>query len=295
MELSKELGLKEISSIIKTLECTTDIEYMSEDSLECDGVVYGYEKNGNQFLIFDSLGHSIKINLDYREEVKTHPYTQKDVLYAYYDIKADYNLKEGDKFRLAKSIEIYPNEDTFSDLQRNDFLSDIKTSYCDSNEKEVASFNLSLDTICLKDPEAKVEFTSDGIKYDNKVVSMTGDSLLSINGELVPNKDIFDSFNLEEERKKINKIINDNKDLHEFTIEALEETSRKLDGKERYVKKILGFYENDINIIRKAIECRNTIASNIENSIINKNGLELVANHFEMKLKEDDRKRLLDR
>ena len=280
MELFLDLGLREISSIINVMGVTTEIDQLHADNLEHNGVLYSYDKNGNNVEISDSLGNKTKISINCRTGEEENPFTHALEMHDYHDIAIEYLLKDGSKITLEKTVGLNPGYESFENVRRHDLLHDLKTCYVDKEGKEVASFNLSLDTICLKDPIEKVDFTKDGIKCGNKIVSLEGNSLLSLNGEEIPNKNIFESFNIKEEQEKIKRIIDENKDLHPFTMEVLEDASRKLDRKERYVKDILDFYDKDINNIRKAIDTKNKIEENVKHGIVNKEGLDLVANDF---------------
>lgn len=277
MELYIDLGLKEIASIINRMGLTTDTNL--SDEVELNGKKYFYEKVGNKFTVTDSDNKQTIININYSSVNEKDAYN-RDVTYDKHEVSIDYLLENGEIINLSNIIPLDSGYESFENVHRHDLISGLRTKYCDVDGKEIASFNLGLNEICLKDNNIKYIFDEEGIKYNNVVLSLDGNTLVSISGEEIPSKELISSFKLKDEQDKIERIIIDNKDLHPFTKEELENTLRKLDRRERFVKKVEGFYNEDIKNIRKVIDIRNRIINGIENSILPKDGLEEVENDF---------------
>lgn len=277
MELYIDLGLKEIASIINRMGLTTDTNLSGE--VELNGKKYFYEKVGNKFTVTDSDNKQTIININYSSVNEKDAYN-RDVTYDKHEVSIDYLLENGEIINLSNIIPLDSGYESFENVHRHDLISGLRTKYCDVDGKEIASFNLGLNEICLKDNNIKYIFDEEGIKYNNVVLSLDGNTLVSISGEEIPSKELISSFKLKDEQDKIERIIIDNKDLHPFTKEELENTLRKLDRRERFVKKVEGFYNEDIKNIRKVIDIRNRIINGIENSILPKDGLEEVENDF---------------
>lgn len=286
MELFIDLGLKEIASIIGRMGLTTNIDQMKVDNLELNGVNYEYSKNGNEITIKDSLGNVTKVRINYNEKEGKDAYN-RDIKIVNHEVAIDYVLKDGTMIKLENNIPLYSGYESFENVHRHDLLRGLRTKFCDNEGKEIASFNLELDEICLKSNNVKYIFDKDGIKYNNVVLSLDGNSLVSIGGNPIPSKDLIQSFNLEDEREKVNRIIRENKDLHPFTLEELEDTTRKLDRRDRFVKKVNEFYEKDIQDIRKVIEVRNHLLDSVENNLVDIDGLDLIARDYYFKTREN--------
>ena len=277
MELFIDLGLKEIASIIGRMGLTTDINELHGE-VELNGIKYNYEKHGNEFKVTDSLGHQTNIKINYSEEETKDDYN-RTIRYLRHDVSMDYLLKNGDYINLSNNIGLDSGYESFENVHRHDIISGVRTKYCDKDGKEVASFGLGLDRICLKDKNKLYEFNEDGIKCGNRIITLDGNTLVSISGSEIPNLDVINSFNLEKEQDKLRKIAEES-DLHPFTKEILDDSIRKLDRKERFVKDIVDYYNTDIKDVRNAIEIRNIIINGIESSLISKEGMELVEEDF---------------
>lgn len=277
MELFTDLGLKEIASIISRMGVTTDVNISGE--VELNGKKYSYEKIGNQFVVTDSDNKQTKININYSSIVGKDAHN-RDVTYVKHEVSVEYLLENGEIINISNNIPLDPGYESFENVHRHDLLSGIRTKYCDVDGKEIASFSIGLNEICLKENNIKYIFDEDGIKYNNVVLSLDGDTLVSISGEEIPSKELISSFKLKDEQDKIDRIITENKDLHPFTKEELENTLRKLDRRDRFVKKVEGFYNEDIKNIRKVIDIRNRIIKGVKESILSKDGLEEVENDF---------------
>ena len=277
MELFIDLGLKEIASIIGRMGLTTDINELHGE-VELNGIKYNYEKHGNEFKVTDSLGHQTNIKINYSEEETKDDYN-RTIRYLRHDVSMDYLLKNGDYINLSNNIGLDSGYESFENVHRHDIISGVRTKYCDKDGKEVASFGLGLDRICLKDKNKLYEFNEDGIKCGNRIITLDGNTLVSISGSEIPNLDVINSFNLEKEQDKLRKIAEES-DLHPFTKEILDDSIRKLDRKERFVKDIVDYYNTDIKDVRNAIEIRNRIINGIESSLISKEGMELVEEDF---------------
>ncbi len=277
MELFIDLGLKEIAGIIGRMGVTTDINELNGE-VELNGVKYNYEKHGNEFKVTDSLGHQTNIKINYNEEETKDDYN-RTVKYIRHDISLDYLLNNGDYINLSNNIGLEPGYESFENVHRHDIMNGVRTKYCDKYGKEIASFGLGLDRICLKDNNKLYEFNKDGIKCGNRIITIDGNSLVSISGNEIPSLDIINTFDLEKEQNKLRKIVEES-NLHPLTNEIMEESIRRLERKERFVKDIVDYYNTDIKEVRNAIDIRNKIINGIEDSLISKEGLELVEDDF---------------
>jgi hypothetical protein len=288
MELFIDLGLKEISNIINRMGLTTGTNVSGE--IEYNGVKYNYDKTGNTFVIVDSNGKMTRISIDYNEKEGKDAYN-RDVKYVNHEVSIDYLLNNGESINLSNNIGLEPGYESFENVHRHDILDGLRTKYCDRNGKEIASFGLELNKICLKNNDQIYEFTKDGIACGKRLITLDGSTLVSVSGNETPSKETVESFNLKEEQAKVQKFIDESNDLHPFTKEALEDSIRKLDRRERYVKDIVDYYNTDIKDVRKAINIRNILLNSVKESIIDNKVLEEISDDFYEKTNNIRRRR----
>lgn len=276
MELFVELGIKEIASIINRMGLITDTNVNGE--VEVNGNKYYYSKEGNTFVIGDETGKGLRIGINYSEQMGKDAYN-RDVKYVKHDVSIDYLLSDEDYINLSNDIALDPGYESFENIQRHDILRGVRSAYCNKFGKEVATFGLDLDRICLKENNNIYEFNKDGIKCGNKIISIDGNNLVSISGEEIPNIETVLSFGVTKEQDKVRDIIA-KENLHPFTKEALEDTIRLLDRKNRFAKNIVNYYNTDIKEVRKAIEIRNKIQNSVKGNVIDKDVIEKIAEDF---------------
>lgn len=280
MELFIDLGLKEIASIIQTLGEATNLDDFI-DNINTDKSDIRIIKDGNSIIINSLDGRNMSISIDYSEEETALYY--KKATFINHKVNIIYYLDDGSQIELSNNIPLERGYKGFTNVQRHDLMKGLKCKYI-SNDGQESSFTLDLNKICLKDTNKVYEFTDEGITCGNKVVSLDGNDLLTVSGAEVPEIKTLTSFDVEEEKEKIEKIIKTTEELHSFTIEALKDAERLLDRRERYVKELFDFYnKGDFSAVRKAIDVRNKIMDAVNYEIIKPNELEAINNKLREK------------
>ena len=283
MELFCDLGLRDVSSIVGTLGRTTDKKsYNAIYTL--NGVDYRIDKVNNTLVIRSSDNKEMSINVNAYEEMGKDAYN-RDIKYVHHEVTVDYYLPNGDKIHLFNDIPLYEGYESFENVQRHDLMKGLRISYIPRDEEELeTSYNMDLSKVCFKGSNKVYEFNNKGIVVNNRVVSSDGETLLYVSDEPVVDRAILDSFNLESEQKRIDKFLKDNPDLHPFTKEELDNASRRLTRKERYVNGINDFYKEEMPGIKKAIVAREKMKKASEECTINESELSQLANQFHLEM-----------
>lgn len=288
MELFIDLGLKEIASIINIMGKSENIDKLNGEVYSDDGTKYSYEKNGNEFRIFSDNGKETKIKINC-ERVPWENLYGKEYIRSKHEVFISYKLDNGNSIDLYNDISLHNEYTGFEDVTRHDLMYALSCKYCSYGDEE-ASFSLGLDRLCFKNngkTDDSYEFTENGIKNGNKIITVDGDKLVSLKGSDVPSLDVLKSFDLEKEKEKLEKILNDSNDLHPFTIEAVGDALRKLDCKKRYAEDIINYYDADMRKVKKAISLRNNIMDSVKSKVIDKDVLDLVCNDYYKKTSND--------
>ena len=290
MELFIDLGLKEIAGIINRMARTGNIDNVNGEVYSEDGTKYSYEKNGNEFRIFSDDGKETKVKIN-SERIPWNNIFGDEVVRNKNKVYISYKLDDENSINLYNDISLHNDYIGFEDVARHDLMYGLSCKYS-SSDKEKASFSLGLEMLCLKDGKSDetYEFTNNGIRNGNKIITIDGDNLVSLKGNDVPSLDVLKSFDLDKEQEKLKKFLNDNKDLHPFTREAIEDASRKLGCKKRYAEDIINYYDEDMKKVKKAISLRNNIIDSVKSKIIDKDVLDLVNQDYYFKTSNHTRK-----
>lgn len=240
-----------------------------------------YSKNGNSMTITTNDGRKMCIAIDASTKIGKDS-RNNVVRYVTHDVFMDYSIRDGSSLVLSNSLALPEGYDGFEGVQRHDLKDGLRTKFVDKDGKEEATFNLDLTKVCLIKNNRVYEFTKDGILYGNKLISLDGDKLLAISGFDTPSLETAKSYNSEEEKAKVRKVIEEG-NFHPFTVNALEGTIRELDKQKRYASGIIDFYENDLGDIRKVIAIRSKIMDSLEKGFIGEKELSLVDKDFSKK------------
>lgn len=278
METFIKLGLKEIASIIQTMGVSTDINSLDGKVDFVDNSIK-YEKEGNKLVATSEDDRKTTIEISTSEET-TKDFLDKVITFLYHKIAINYYLHDGSRVELTNFLSINEDFGGFTNIQRHDLLNGLKVKYYDNEGKEKASFSPELDKLCLEDDNKIYEFYEDGITCGNKIISLEGDALVLLKGGEAPSLEDIESFDVDKEKRRIEVFIKNNPSLHRFTKEALDDTLRLLDRKNRYAKEVKEFYDEDIKGVRKAIALRNKVINGIENEIITDKEMEEISNSF---------------
>ena len=276
MDNERKLSLVEICGIMGTLGRTTDNTYMSEE-YEIDGVKYSCAKVNNTFMIDSSDDKRMGINVNYYS-INSKDYQNRDVIITHHEASIQYFFQEGDSIILTNDMGLFGGYESFENVERHTLRDGLRKTYYDKDGNSVCTFDLGLNEIWL-DGNKKVEFTKEGIKFGNKVLSLDAEKLLLMSGEKVPAKEVVDSFDIEKEKEKIINFAN-NSDVHVFTKDELESAANRLSRKERYAKEISSYYNEDIKLIRKAIAVRNRLQEAFDNELIPEEVMRKISNNF---------------
>ena len=276
MELFTKLGLKEICYIVNQLGLSTNMEFLHGSNIVVNGRTYNYEKRGNSVFITDSVGNCVKVAVKYTEE-PTKDHYGRDVIYVKHEISADYALPNGELINIYNNISLDRGYEAFENVQRHDLMHGLRLSHINDNQECDATFSLGLDRVCLQENNQIYEFNENGIVAGRRILSEDGSSLVSVSGVDAPAKELIYSFDMDEEQKKLDRIIEENTDLHPFTKEVLEETKRLLVRRGRYIADYRNYYDFDINEARKAMNIRNRLIGEFNKEMMDPEGLEAVA------------------
>ncbi len=282
MELFIKLGLKEIASIIQTLGETHDVSDFS-DVFEINGKQYHIMKEKDELIITTQDGRNMCIGINYNER-KGKDFQNRDVTFTKHEAEIDYYLDDGSSINLKNQLPLSRGYEGFTSVQRHDLLSGLVCKYYNQNGEPVSSFTIGLNKLCLNGSKKVYEFTDEGILCGNKLVSLEGDKLLSISGSEVPELSLMESFDIEQEKEKISRFAESDESLHPFTKEALQDATRLLDRKNRRVKEVCRFYDEELKELRTAIAIRHNINSLIDEDVIRPDELEEINSMLRQKL-----------
>ena len=264
METFIRLGLKEIASIVGTLGLNTNIEHLGPNDININGKTFNYEKDGNNLIVKDDNQTLLIVSINAGKE-ESKDFMGRKITSLSHEVSINYFLEDGSFINFYNNIPLYEGYEAFENVQRHDLLSNLKTTYCDNNGKELAYFDLGVSRIRLTENNHQYGFFDDGVTYSNKMLTLEGDKLISLAGSKAPSLEEAKSFNKSEEEEKIRKFLRDSKDLHPFTKKVLNEAIDNLSFKEGYSKEIIDCYSKDMKDVRKAIAIRNQLIKGIEN------------------------------
>ena len=288
MELFNILSLKEIADIISTLgESHRNIYHMCGTIRLEDKVIF-YENKDNELSIQSSTGEKTKIRISFSSK-ETEDYNGRKITFLSHECFIDYYLHDGSVISLYNQLSLPNGYEGFENVQRHDLLKGLRVKYYDKDGIEGAVpltsdiyISVSANKICL-DGNKIFEFTEEGIKYGNKLITLDGDKLV-LSG--APSLENAESFDLEKEKERIEKFAKMDCDIHPFTKEVLETaTIRELTRKQRTADSVKTFYEEDIKDVRRAIKIRTDFIRDIENGILSSEELEQVARQFRQEVK----------
>ena len=287
MELFNILSLKEIADIISTLgESHRNIYHMC-GTIRLDNKVIFYENKDNELSIQSSTGEKTKIRISFSSK-ETEDYNGRKITFLSHECFVDYYLRDGSVISLYNQLSLPNGYDGFESVQRHDLLKGLRVKYYDKDGIEGAVpltsdiyISVSANKICL-DGNKIFEFTEEGIKYGNKLITLEGDKLV-LSG--APSLESAESFDLEKEKERIRKFAEMDSDIHPFTRDALEIATRELSRKQRTADSVKAFYEKDIKDVRRAIKIRADFIRDIENGIFSSEELEQVARQFRQEVK----------
>lgn len=276
MERFIELGLKEIASIIQTLGEKNDVHEIVTMT-EIGGKPISFRKKNNKLDISSPDGRKMSIAINYSEK-EERDYQNRKIVYTSHEVHVTYYLADGRKIVLSNDMPLERGYEGFKRVQRHDLLRGLNCKYFDKEGKELASFSLELEKICLKDNNRVCSFSEEGINYCNKLISLDGEDVLSISGTPIPAIEDLQSFDVEKEKQRIVKLRDESENLHPFTREVLDDSLRLLDRKERTTKDILSFYQNELGDVRRAIEIRNKVEDALDKETFKADELGTISN-----------------
>lgn len=285
MEEFVKLSLKEMASIISTLGVGHDVPRIDNTNLLINGKIYTYEKDGDKATITCEDGKKVEVSVKATTEERQ-AYGNVVMTVAQHETNIDYFLEDGGKLRLTNHIPLEAGYEAFENVRRHDLMRGLGLKYIDKQGNPQVSSEIEVNKVCLEGSPTTYEFTEQGIKVGNKLVTLDGNKLISISGEPTPSVEEVYSFDKEVEKRKLEGIIEDNPDLHKFTKERIEEAIRKLDITERSCKRVEDFYTEDIKGVRGAIAFRNYLLYVIQNNLMQADDLSVLAADFYKKVKE---------
>ena len=255
MENFVKLGLQEICGIMGTLGRTTEVESLRKE-YEVDGITYTCNKEGNTLVIASSDGRVMSIGINAYTEVDDKD-PNRIIKYCHHKANIDYYLSNGEKISLSNDLGLYEGYDQYENVERHHLMDGLEKKYIDKNGKEIATFDLEGKSVTLANHK-KYEFLDNGIKFGDYLLSLDGKELLLIRDKKASTREEAERFDLEEERKMIDSVI-EGYDLHEYSKEALRSASINLELKDSYAKEITRFYNEELKDVRKAINIRTKV------------------------------------
>ena len=276
MENFIKLGLQEITSIMGTLGRTTDIDSLRKEYV-VDGITYTCNKDGNNLVIASSDGRVMSIGIRAYTHIDNKD-PNRTIKYAHHEANIDYYLSNGEKINLYNDFGLPEGYEQYENIARHDLMRGIVNTYVDGNGRKLATFDLDANTITLTNHK-KFEFTPEGIKYENKLLSLDGRELVLIGNEKASSREEAERFDLDEEKKMIDSFI-EGYDLHAYSKEVLRDATVSLERKNSYAKEITRFYNEDLKDVRKAINIRTKINRAFDNDIVTHEALYPISIQF---------------
>lgn len=282
MELFNVLSLKEIADIICILgESHESIKHSYGNlHLENKDITFLYEND--ELIIQSNTGEKTNVKISFSKQ-EGKDYNGRKITYLSHECFINYYLQDGSIISLYKELSLPEGYEGFENVQRHNLLNGLRIKYYDK-EGNQSTFSLTADKICI-DENKIFEFTNEGIKYGNKIISLDGDKLVLSGGSTAPSLDVINSFDLEKEKDRITKFANIDSDIHPFTKEVLESAARELSRKKRNADSIKEFYDKEIKDVRRAIKIRSEFINDVTYGIMNSEELEKVANEFRREVK----------
>jgi hypothetical protein len=277
----EKLGLKEIASLISVMgESYGSGPIIGE--IEYDGKHYTYDKEDDLMIITCDDGKKMSIKLNCKNErVKEN---DREVIYCEHSVDVDFYKEDGSRINLYNRISTPEiGYEGFEGVQRHDLLGNNEHRKLDINRinacgKKEARFDVNMTSVTIGEDYNKYEFTDKGIEHNNTLISLDGEELVTMYGSKVPDRNLVDTFNSEQEKDKVATLAYE-MNLHTFTSSIVKRAIEQIDLKEDFVKDVREFYKNGIKEVRNAIKLRSETQDDIEKCIMNPEALEAISSN----------------
>lgn len=269
------LNLKEMTKLINYLGENTDIKEFDVSNITFNSNNYEFIKKGNSITIKCSNGKKLEVEI-YSSNVN---YINNEKKYYYY-----YNIKNttsnGDSIVINKTF-VKNYDDSYKLFQErrfdyHDLVHGCEIGYATKEDKNYHS-------VIWNEEENRFNFKygldhlKDGYIYSTGIeeylISKDLNKIITINDKLLPDKEELYKFNVEEEKRKIQNILNCNQ-FNEITRNMIIELMNKLKKKEIYVNQIKNAYEQTIiPKSKEIIKQEEVLNDEVINSLFNKKEL----------------------
>jgi len=286
MDIYDKLNLNEIVEIVKLIANTTDINEF-EKKLYIGDIDYDIIKYDNTIIISSSEGKKLEVSLESKKVKKI--IQNRDITYLNNYVNVKYKLNDNEKLNLISKISLDDNFDVFKYIERDNLYENYLFNYLNDDVVK-ACMSIDLSTIRL-DKYKVYDFYGDSVIEGNKEISLNNDKLIKLSGRNIPNMDVINSFDLNNEKQKLNDFL-EKKDIHPFTKELVEEIDKLLDIKQKFVEDVKNFYKYDIKEFEKVKLINKSITSGINKNFFTKDELSLIIDSVGYYLDNNDSKKL---
>jgi len=217
----------------------------------------------------------------------------KIILDQKYGVRISINL---DDFILTLNPRFEYNK--FSDnyfLYPEDLIKDISFDYYSEENTEIKWESTNSFSLTNQSETSSFIISEKGIlnigNPQTWLLSKDMNRILSLKDEIIPNLNIIESFDKEEEAKKVNELLSQTHDLHPFTISCIKDNLYKeLEKKQGSKELIEVYYKKKLPIYREVISSYLETITNLPKNIFDENDLKQVINVLSNHLGYDEHK-----
>lgn len=248
-ELIERTNIDSIINLLNFIECERNFQNLSLNNIDLNGKKYSIYKVEDNISIYTKGSPLLVISNKEVDPNDCYDYGKRD-------IKITYKLDNNDLLSLEGNATLGE-----SIISKEDLVTNLKPYYYKGTKLE--RYELK-DNLMPKELDSNDE----GLTYHNLVLTEDGKEILKINGEKIPRRSEIENFDYLTELSKITILYEAtelngvtemlfNKEFCPITREKLEEFTKKLEKKSKYLKNFSKDYERVTDRVTELIEVRN--------------------------------------
>ena len=283
MDLYDKLNLNEIVELVRIIAYAKNIDDYEKTIYNGD-IIYNITKLNNKIIISSSEGKMLEVSCYDETKVSKDKHEYTDHI-----VDVNYKLSENEHLNLLSNVS-YDYYYSLANILRHNLYECYRLDYLKDNIKD-AELTFGFDTIKL-DNNKTYEIDNNRIKEGNKIISLEDNKLLKLYGKDLPSMEIINSFNFSKEQEILKQYM-DNKKLHPFTRDVIEDSFKLLNNKNKLIDEIKTYYKDDIKNVEKAKNIRVRVQNGINNNLFTKEELSMVIEALKDYIFGNDSKKLV--